>query len=409
MIQEFKVKNFLSFKDEVTFSFEATSDLFSEEYQVVTMANGVRLLRLAIVYGFNASGKTNLLRAFDFVTRFCSSDYSVAGRSTGAQPFKLNDVSIKAPSRFEILFFVENGTKYSYVLELDAEQVYYERLTCYKSIQPTMLFERTLEKGYSVIHFNSNGDRISAASKEQITVNCLKNISFFEAKAKVNVSLPLIDAARDWFVNHTMPIILPNTQLTRFAQRRTMSDLRLTEDLIGFLHDADFNITSIKTEKRSANPNDERGNRSFYPSLDTWFEHTVVSEGKEMVYYLNADDQSIGTMRTFGLESAILSAQQKEAFLPIDELETSLHPKLQEKMLFNYLQVHSKSQIIVSTHNDGLLDLTDDLIRKDSVWFTDKDESASTDLYRLTDFRGLNRLSSIREAYRNKRFGATMD
>ena len=94
--------------------------------------------------------------------------------------------------------------------------------------------------------------------------------------------------------------------------------------------------------------------------------------------------------------------------LPIDEVETSLHPKLLEKILFEYLKTPSRSQIIVTTHNDGLLDLLDDLIRKDSVWFTEKKKSGVTDLYKLTDFRGLNRLSSIREAYRNKRFGATM-
>ena len=87
---------------------------------------------------------------------------------------------------------------------------------------------------------------------------------------------------------------------------------------------------------------------------------------------------------------------------------TSLHPMLLEKILFEYLKVHSRSQLIVTTHNDGLLDLLDDLIRKDSVWFTEKKKSGVTELYKLTDFRGINRLSSIREAYRNKRFGATM-
>ena len=81
---------------------------------------------------------------------------------------------------------------------------------------------------------------------------------------------------------------------------------------------------------------------------------------------------------------------------------------LLEKIIFEYLKTASKSQIIVTTHNDGLLDLIDDLIRKDSVWFTEKDKSGATDLYKLTDFKGVNRLSSIREAYRNKRFGATM-
>ena len=106
--------------------------------------------------------------------------------------------------------------------------------------------------------------------------------------------------------------------------------------------------------------------------------------------------------------AALFDAQNNQSVLPIDEIETSLHPKLLEKILFEYLKTPSRSQIIVTTHNDGLLDLVDDLIRKDSVWFTEKKKSGITDLYKLTDFRGLNRLSSIREAYRNKRFGATM-
>ena len=113
-------------------------------------------------------------------------------------------------------------------------------------------------------------------------------------------------------------------------------------------------------------------------------------------------------MRTFGLESALYTAIKGDSFLTIDEIETSLHPKLLEKILFEYLRAESKSQLIVTTHNDGLLDLVGDLLRKDSVWFTEKNGAGVTDLYRLTDFKGINRLSSIREAYRNKRFGATM-
>ena len=118
--------------------------------------------------------------------------------------------------------------------------------------------------------------------------------------------------------------------------------------------------------------------------------------------------ESAGTIRTFGIEAAIYEVLRNNAVLPIDELETSLHPMLLEKILFEYLKTGAESQLIVTTHNDGLLDLVDDLIRKDSVWFTEKNDSGVTDLYKLTDFRGVNRLSSIREAYRNKRFGATM-
>lgn len=118
--------------------------------------------------------------------------------------------------------------------------------------------------------------------------------------------------------------------------------------------------------------------------------------------------ESQGTLRTFGIEAAIYTALQNKAFLAIDEMETSLHPKLLEKILFEYLKSNAQSQLLVTTHNDGLLDLVDDLLRKDSIWFTEKQKTGVTDLYKLSDFRGVNRLSSIREAYRNKRFGATM-
>lgn len=407
MIQELKISNFLSFKDEVTFSFEATSDTFSEDYQVVKMSNGVRLLRLAIVYGYNASGKTNLLRALDFVAGFCCASRDSVEEPTGVIPFKLDGISQTKPCRFELLFYAQD-TKYSYILELDAKQVFLEKLSIYKSVQPTMLFERKMDHGRSVIQFNTNGgDKISNAAKEQITINCLNNMSVFVARTKVNVSLPLIDAAYRWFVEHTLPMIFPSTKLTSFAQRKTMDDPRLTNDVVAFLQDADFNITNMFTEK-SETSTEEGDDKDFNRRKITVFEHTVDRNGTREVYYMPQNEESIGTIRTFGIETAILTAQKGEYFLPIDELETSLHPKLQEKLLFNYLQNHSKSQIIISTHNDGLLDLTDDLIRKDSVWFTDKNDEAVTELFRLTDFRGVNRLSSIREAYRNKRFGATM-
>ena len=136
--------------------------------------------------------------------------------------------------------------------------------------------------------------------------------------------------------------------------------------------------------------------------------YTVLLGIIALLYQFLGKDESRGTIRVFGLEAALYSVLQQQGFLPIDEIETSLHPKLLEKVLYEYLKVSARSQILVATHNDGLLDLVDDLIRKDSVWFTEKQKSGVTDLYKLTDFRGVNRLSSIREAYRNKRFGATM-
>ena len=428
MIQEIKIKNFRSFKDEVTFSFEASNDKFAEDSQVVQINENVRLLRFAVVYGYNASGKSNLLHAIDFLHYFWIYKPGGMDEGTNVDPFKLDRTSSNEPTRFDLIFYVGN-TKYSYQLELDRQQVYWEKLSYYKSTQPIMLFERRWENNQSVIDFNNsgNGDKVSAAVKELITINCLKNMSFFMARNQVNVSLPLIDAAKDWMKVQIMPAIYPHTKLTNYAQRRTSSNQAITKHIVDFLHEADFNITNIQSNVINqvisddaikfflddANTPQEEKERirkeKTIRQIRTIFEHTIETEEGKETYSMEWENESVGTMRTFGLEAALFEAVQTQSLLPIDEVDTSLHPKLLEKILFEYLRTPSRTQLLVATHNDGLLDLVDDLIRKDSVWFTEKKKSGVTDLYKLTDFRGVNRLSSIREAYRNKRFGATMN
>ena len=421
MIQEIKLKNFLSFKDEVKFSFEASNDKFAEDSQVVRINENTRLLRFAIVYGYNASGKSNLLKAFEFLSDFWFAKRNDIDDNTGNIPFKLDQVSPNEHTSFELVFYVDD-TKYCYQLELDRNKVYYEKLSYYKTIQPLALFERTLENNQSVITFKNV--KVSSAVKDAILVKCLNNTSFFAARNQVNTSIPLIDAVKDWMRKNVMQSITPLTDLTNYAQSKTLEDNSLVSYILDFLHEADFNITDIRT-KIEEKPIPEEvmdmlihvkdiperiKNEKTMKQARTDFEHTVENERGIETYQLSSDneEESRGTIRTFGLETALYNAMQKNAFLAIDEIETSLHPKLLEKILFEYLKANSRSQILVTTHNDGLLDLVDDLIRKDSVWFTEKQKSGVTDLYKLTDFRGVNRLSSIREAYRNKRFGATM-
>lgn len=429
MIQEIKIKNFLSFKDEVIFSFEASNDKFAEESQVVTINENTRLLRFAIIYGYNASGKSNLLGVLDFLSYFWSVKPKDMDSKTGVIPFKLDNISANEPSSIELVFFARE-TKYWYQLVLDQQQVYLEKMSYYKTTQPIMLFERTLKDGQSNIQFNPKAERVSNAAKDMISVNCLKNTSFFVARNQVNVSLPIIDAAKEWMRKQLMPLISPTTGLTTYAQKKASENRSLINYIVKFLHEADFNVTDVSAnviskqltddavkylteesdiaDEETAREVERIKKERTIKQIQTVFEHTVENDNGTETYQMDKKEESTGTMRTFGIEAALYEALKSEAVLPIDELETSLHPMLLEKILFEYLKTPSRSQLIVTTHNDGLLDLLDDLIRKDSVWFTEKKKSGITDLYKLTDFRGINRLSSIREAYRNKRFGATM-
>jgi len=425
----------MSFKDEVVISFEATKDTFAEDSQVVKINDKTRLLRFAVVYGYNASGKSNLLKAFDYLRQFWLRKSNDMNENTKIVPFKLDSHSPLEHTKFELVFYVDT-TKYAYLLELDNQQVYAEKLSYYKSEQPTMLFDRRFDNGQSVIGFGSSL-KISKIVKESITVNCLKNMSVFAARISVNANIPLIDNALDMLLNGTT--INLYADLTFVAKRLLSDDDLFIKYVLNFLSEADFNISNLKTIKSNDVIPLEIGDfgTNYTVDLGNLFDnesiqkeaflssrkeravcfHTVETERGKETFSLNLDnpfsihnEESMGTINMFGIVAVLYNALKCNNFLAIDEIETSLHPKLLEKILYEFLKVkNSRSQLIVTTHNDGLLDLTDDLIRKDSVWFTEKQKNGSTELYKLTDFRGVNRLSSIREAYRNKRFGATMN
>lgn len=424
MIQEIKIKNFLSFKEEVTFSFEATKDTFAEDYQVVEVAKGVRLLRFAMVYGANASGKSNLLEVFDFMHHFWFYKPDDMDEETGTIPFKLDKITTNKPSSFELIFYV-NSTKYWYQLELDDKQVYTEKLFYYKSVQPTLLFHRELMDGQSVINFNPTAVKVSSIVKEKISVECLKNMSFFAARDKVNASIPEIDTAKDWLKNQIYPVVTPRSIMFRFAEEQMMENKDIKSYLLNFVRAADFNIVDINTqiEKKEIpqkvvdyfmnNPETTEQEKEklkkdrFVSTPKTSFMHTVSNERGEEIYSLPENLQSEGTKRIFGLEAAIYNAIQDNCFLFIDEVETSLHPQLLRFILLNFLRKESsRSQLLITTHYDPLLNDIDDIFRKDSVWFTEKTKSGHTDVYSLTDFKGLNRLSSIQKAYNYRKFGA---
>ena len=164
MIQELKFKNFKSFKDEVILSFEATKDTSFEDYHVVEVVPGVRLLRFAMVYGANASGKSNLLDAISFLQNFLFFKADDLSEPTGAIPFKLDAATPNEPTEFSLKFYV-GKTKYWYELKLSSHNVISEKLYYYDSPQPKKLFDRKLKNGQSIITFNPATAKLSAEAK----------------------------------------------------------------------------------------------------------------------------------------------------------------------------------------------------------------------------------------------------
>lgn len=402
MIQEIKIKNFLSFRDEVVLNFEATKDKTFEECQVVSVAPKVRLLRFALIYGANASGKSNLLSAFDFLRDFWFDIKTNIDEETGAIPFLLDTETPDQPSEFNIIFYLD-AKKYWYQLILDSRKVIKEELLVYNSVQPSLIFSRILEGTQSVVKLNSNLVKASNAIIEQLNLKCLSNMSFFAARNQVNCALAYIDDVRDWMRNDLMPTITPNTNMFEYAGDKMDKEKEMKNYILDFIRKADFNITDIFSQREKlpllADTSFER--------LKTDFQHTVKNKRGIETYTLPNKLQSAGTRRTLGIEVAIYEALQKERALPVDEIESSLHPELVKFIIQKFLaEKNNRSQLIVTSHYDPLLNTVDDLIRKDMVWFTDKEEDGHTKLYSLTDFRGLGRISSFQKSYRNGVFGA---
>ena len=170
MLEEISVKNFLSFNEEVSLSFEATTEEFGENNLVVTMPDGKRLLRFAMIYGANASGKTNVLMAMDTLKRFWRKTPEDIDKSTGIVPFRFDVVTPSKPSEFTIRFYVD-GVRYWYVLRVNTKCVVEEKLSYYASNRPTMLFHRKMEDDRLNLSINNTVLHVSEIERQQIQIN----------------------------------------------------------------------------------------------------------------------------------------------------------------------------------------------------------------------------------------------
>ena len=411
MLEELTFRNLYSFRDEVCLSFEATSDKMGEGTYAFTMPDGKRLLRFVLIYGANAAGKSNVLKALNFLHEFVVNTPDTIDEGTQVVPFRLDRVSLDKPSYIGARFYA-SGVRYHYELELDSKQVLLEKLSVYHSNQPTMLFERTNADGISAIKFNPAVVKLPQAARDEIGLRCYRNMSLFAARGQVNISIPLIDDAREWFRLSLSKMINPDDRMFRKAQEMIEADDDVRKELLSFIKYADFNVVDLQTNRIQIKISDEvkdllmKAGEKIPTFLSTNFVHKVTGENGEEYYSLPSNLQSRGTQRILGLESAIYSANAQSSVLPIDEIDSSLHPDLVEYLIYQFLRSDAQSQVIATTHSDSLLDTIDDLLRKDSIWFAEKQPDGSSELYSLVEYKGLNKISSFRRSYRGGRFGA---
>ena len=294
MIAEIRFKNMFSFRDEAILSFEADRSKDMESYHVVDFGAGVRLLKIAVIYGANASGKSNIIKVCDFIKSFIT--YTPLNKTEQIQivPFLLNKTSSRHLSEYSISFYLKNKEKtvrYVYSVALDRWHVAKESLIYYPSQQPATIFERNTENNVSVIKFGQK-IKIPQAVKEAMTLKCLHNMSVFSAYMQVNTHIAELETVFQYLTNQVMPAIVSVSTLNRYAEESFKNE-SAKDYILRYLQKADFNISNITSKEQET----QKG-----PINYTMYQHRVLSEdGNNDCYEFPELLESDGTVRTFSL------------------------------------------------------------------------------------------------------------
>ena len=422
MIINFSVHNFHSIKDKVTLSFEATTAKDLEDYYIIEPKPGLRLLKMGLIYGANASGKTTILMALDFLRDIVLFPFEKKTDTFDFKPFLFDE---KTPDENTIftLEFIKTEVKYLYEVELNKQAVIKERLYFFNP-NKALVYERKTdtEKQLTTIVFG-NKIKINKEHKATLEANTLWNNTVLGGFVKTNIESKELQEVLNWFDNKTKPIIEPKTDLFTFISNRIERKEINKSSIVNFLKMADLKITDITINKELKTTDNELNNFLLKESpltvedinkiiendritisKEIFFEHAIVNGN---TFPLNYNEESSGTQRYFQFSGLLDLMIRNEMIITIDELESSLHPDLLKHFLLTFLVNSKHSQLIATTHYRELL-MEKDILRNDAIWFTEKKEDGSTDLFALSDFDSsvIRNTSSVYNAYKIGKLGA---
>lgn len=427
MIISFSIKNFRSIKDKVTLSFEPDNSTTLENYYLIEPIPGLKLLKLGLIYGANGSGKTTILHGLDFLRNLVLMPSLKKNDTLAFNPFLFDQNTPGATSSFE-LQFVHNKTRYKYEVELTREAIISENLYFY-SPKKALVYERKTDtqKQLSSIRFGTK-IKIKKSLESALEANTLWNTTVLSGFLKTNIDADDLKNVTDWFIDVLKSVITPKTNLGSYITYRLEERKINKQNMLQLLKKADFNISDVSIEKkiRPINPNTREliqlVNKQVNPdaaeldgldsleSPELYFHHTVKTAGNISSYQLSYDDESEGTKRYFQYIGLLDQMLNSEIVIPIDELESSLHPDLLKHFLLLFLVNVKATQLLATTHYRELL-IERDILRTDAIWFTEKKEDGSTDLYSLSDFDSsvVRDTTSIYNAYKSGKLGAVPD
>ena len=370
MLIRFSFKNFKSFKNENCLDMEATS-LKEHEYNVAKTENG-EYLKVSAIYGANASGKTNVLQAFDYMKkRILVSDDSKKNSPIDEEniySFMINN----DPIALEVEILAKNNKIYKYGFEVLKDTIISE-----------WLFEKRVNKFYAIFERNNNNVQIMKVKNKLFDLTNVDDTSLFlKSYRSIDKSNEDFSNVYDWFVN-SMYLDLGNPNFERFINNRVslkiLSDENYKKELLKFIKTFDSGIEGIRTT-----PDSIEAVKSNNGIIDIEVLHRGENgELKALPFYL----ESNGTRKMFHLFDFFMDALRNGMVLFIDELDAKLHPLLTRYIinLFHNSQTNiGNGQLIYSTHDT--VNLNKETFRRDEIWFAEKDKDGISEIYALSDY-----------------------
>ncbi len=410
MIIEFSVKNYRSIKELQTLSLIAapikSKDPEMEFNNIIPVSLKLSLLKSVAIYGANGSGKSNIIRAL--ITMFVFIDKSFQDDQVGKriiEPFAFDLSSFSEPTFFQLIF-ISNNVKYRYGFEVKGNEVISEWLFGTPVKKEVYYFTR--ERSQIQINedkFSEGKGLENKTSSNNLFINVCK--AFNGAVSKQII---------DFFKYNIFISAGVNDNGFRGTTLALMKDEVVKQKILSLLNEADFGIQGITNKQITASdlpegvPNDAilkvtSEKLEFLLSKRPVFDKNGLEIGVREL--LMDSQESDGTLKFFNYSGVILDTLEDGGALIIDEFDARLHPLLTRKLvkMFNSpISNRKNAQLIFVTHDTNLLD--NSLLRRDQIYFTEKNKLSQTVLYSLADFKGVRNDASYEKDYIKGKYGA---
>lgn len=347
------------------------------------------LLKVAAIYGPNASGKSTLLRAMHTVPNVARRTPEASSGPLPVWPFRYDRDLLDKPSSFQYDFIVDK-LRYRFVVDMTTDRIIREVLIRYPRGKEDLLYSRIYEDGRYQYSFGKSLEGSPDVHEAWKQLTGPKVLLLSQAVANSSEQLTQLKAPFSWLTRFRSTISNPSTSYARSIPRLLMNHPILADEMVDFLSRHDIPVVGLRFEEKDSvskvgDPDDiERPVKG--PELRIFLTHRSALGDAEFLFH----EESEGTKALMGFWLPWSTKGDGDdrycQILAVDELDSSLHPKIVESLIRSHLNLDTTVQVIFTTHDTHLMN--SGLLRRDQIWLTERDANAATQLRSVHDFQG---------------------